>query len=155
MRVYWMLPSLCFALSSMGVDTIDAQEGTSAPVAISGCYSISLGVWSRSLGANAAYHELPTMVRLDTIALERGGWRLTPDIEYPSSRRLSGLPRWIMRGDSIEMTWSNGFQPTWIRVVQTLPNELRGEAEVGSDANEFGNNPPRAPVHARRVRCAP
>jgi hypothetical protein len=105
------------------------------------------------LGVNAAYHELPLSVRLDTVAAARGGWVLRPDIPYPDGNRFPGTPRWAATADSVVMTWSNGYQPTLVRVARRPNGDLVGEAIVGSDANEFGNDPPRAAVVARRAPC--
>lgn len=124
-----------------------------APASLAGCYELSLGSWSRALGANAAYHKLPVSVRLDTVGVARGGWVLRPDIAYPYGNRFPGTPRRTATADSVEMIWSNGFQPTWVRVARSPNGDLVGEGVVGSDANEFGNGLPRATVVARRTAC--
>jgi hypothetical protein len=78
---------------------------------------------------------------------------LRPDIAFPSGNRFPGMPRWTATVDSVEMVWSNGFQPTWLRLARRSPREMVGHAIVGSDANEFGSDVPRAPVTARRTAC--
>jgi len=132
----------------------NAQAAPSkAPVSLAGCYELSIGSWSRALGVNGAYHQLPLKVQLDTVAAARGGWVLRPDIPYPYGNRFPGTPRWTATADSVEMTWSNGYQPTWVRVARAPNGDLAGEAVAGSDANEFGNDLPRAAVVARRTAC--
>ncbi|MCR4341547.1 MAG: hypothetical protein NUW01_16840 [Gemmatimonadaceae bacterium] len=124
-----------------------------APASLAGCYELSLGSWSRPLGVNATYHKLPSSVRLDTVGAARGGWVLRPDIAYPYGNRFPGTPRWTATADSVVLTWSNGFQSTLVRVARRRNGDLVGEAVVGSDANEFGNDLPRAAVVARRTAC--
>jgi hypothetical protein len=51
--------------------------------------------------------------------------------------------------------WSNGFQSTTLRLGRRGNKELRGTASVWSDANEFGDNLPRAKALATRTPCAP
>lgn len=118
------------------------------------CYRLTLGNWSRSRGVNARYHELPAVIRLDSVAAARGGWRVTPDIAFPTGGDYPGMPRWTHHADSIEIAWSNGFQATTIRLRATQEDELHGTASVFSDANEFGSDPPHASVAASRVSCA-
>jgi hypothetical protein len=126
-----------------------------APVAFAGCYNLALGAWSRPLGVNAAFHAIPTTIRLDTAAATRGGWRVSPDIVYPYPRRFPGTPRWTAANDTLEIMWSNGYQPTTLRLGRHGTDELRGHAVVWSDANEYGTDLPRAEVAARRIACAP
>ena len=49
---------------------LNAQQAALAPIA--GCYRVEIGTWSRELGVNAAYHAVPSIIRLDTIAAARG-----------------------------------------------------------------------------------
>jgi len=136
----------------ISVQVADAQV-PSLPGSLAGCYELSLGAWSRPLGVNAAYHKLPSKIELDTIAAAHVGWVLRPDMAFPSANRFGGMPRWAARGDSVEMVWSNGFQATTLRVRRSSPVEFEGQAVVWSDANEFGNDLPRAPVNVRRTPC--
>jgi hypothetical protein len=122
------------------------------PTLSAGCYQLTIGAWSRSLGVNAKYHLLPVRVQLDTAPGPGRGWKLTPDIVYPYPHRFPA-PLWRVKGDSVELVWSNGFQPTWIRAKRQSNGELIGEAEVGSDTDEFGGNPPRARVVAHSIAC--
>ena len=126
-----------------------------APAEFVGCYDLALGAWSRPLGINAAYHAIPATVRLDTAAATRGGWRVSPDIPYPYPSRFPGTPRWTATQSTVEVTWSNGFQSTALRLARYGAQELRGQAIVGSDANEFGTDLPRAEIVARRIACVP
>ena len=133
-----------------------AQRATRhPPPGIAGCYKLTIGEWSRPLGANAGYHAIPGIVRLDNARAMRGGWRALPDISYPTPNRLRGTPSWTAPRDTIEIMWSNGFQSTTLRLGRRGAKELRGSAIVWSDANEFGTDLPRARVTARRVACAP
>jgi hypothetical protein len=125
-----------------------------APVEFVGCYELTLGAWSRPLGINAAYHAIPATVRLDTAAAARGGWRVSPDIAYPHPSRFPGTPRWTATQSTVEITWSNGFQSTALRLAR-YGTRLRGQAIVGSDANEFGTDLPRAEIVARPIACVP
>jgi hypothetical protein len=102
---------------------------------------------------NAKFHDLPPRVRLDSLPASRTGWKLAPDIAFPFAHHFLA-PRWTVKGDGVEMLWSDGFQPTWIRATRQSNGDLAGEAEVGSDTNEFGRNPPRARVLARRTSCS-
>ncbi len=124
------------------------------PPGIAGCYRLTLGEWSRPLGENAAYHAIPSIVRLDNARAMRGGWRALPDISYPTPNRLRGTPSWTAPRDTVEIMWSNGFQSTTVRLGRRGAKELRGSAIVWSDANEFGSDLPRAKVIARRIACA-
>ncbi len=132
---------------------VRAQSASDRAVStVAGCYDVALGNWSRSLAGNAAYHQLPRQLRLDTIPAERRGWKIIPDIAYPNPHRFPA-PWWITKGDSVEMLWSNGFQPTWIRAARLSNGDLIGEAEVGSDANEYGTDVPKARAILHRVAC--
>ena len=124
-----------------------------APAELVGCYNLTLGAWSRPLGINAGFHALPTTVRLDSAAATRGGWIVSPDIAYPYPSRFPGMPRWTATQDSVEILWSNGFQATTLRLARHGTQQLRGQAIVGSDANEFGTDLPRAEIVARRIAC--
>ena len=126
-----------------------------APAEFVGCYDLALGAWSRPLGINAAYHGIPPTVRLDTAAATRGGWRVSPDIAYPHPSRFPGTPRWTATQDTVVIVWSNGFQATTLRLGRHRTQELRGQVIVGSDANEFGTDLPRAEIVARRIECVP
>lgn len=80
---------------------------------------------------------------------------MTPDIRFPTGRNFPGTPRWMERGDSIDILWSNGYQATRVRLGPGRGKELRGIATVMSDANELGRKPPHASVVASPVACAP
>lgn len=150
--------SFVTALVLLALPLVHARLGAqvsplSCSSAIAGRYVLTLSEWSRPLGTNAAYHAVPTDVLLDTVAAQ-GGWKVSPDIKYPYPHRFPA-PRWTFFRDTVRIVWSNGFQPTILRLVQNKANELRGEAVVSSDANEYGVNLPRAQVTARRIACAP
>jgi hypothetical protein len=121
--------------------------------AITGCYHVQLGPWSRSFGVNAAYHAIPSVIRLDTVAAAGGGYVVAPNISFPRGRAFPGTPRWIIRADSLQIFWSSGYQTTTLRLAITASDSLRGFATVGSDANEFGTDLPRADARARRQPC--
>ena len=126
------------------------------PSSIAGRYSLTLGEWSRPIGTNAPYHAIPSEILLDTVpASSRGGWKVSPDIKYPFPHHFPGTPRWTISHDTVQVVWSNGFQPTIVTLVQRGTNTLSGEAVVSSDANEYGNDLPRAAVAARRIACVP
>jgi hypothetical protein len=129
-----------------------AQRPAATP-AIAGCYRVLLGQWSRDLGVNAAYHVVPTLIRLDTTVAARGGRVVTPNIAFPRASSFPGTPRWVVTADSVEILWSSGYQTTTLRLDISAPDSLRGIATVGSDANEFGADVPRAAVVAHRVSC--
>jgi hypothetical protein len=140
--------------SMLAAPSLCAQTASArAPAELVGCYDLALGAWSRPLGINAAYHAIPSTVRLETAAATRGGWRISPDIAYPHPSRFPGTPRWTATQDSVAITWSNGFQVTMLRLGKH-GRELRGQAIVGSDANEFGTDLPRAEIVARRIACS-
>jgi len=130
-----------------------AQSASNPRFEIAGCYTLTLGRWSRPLGVNGEYHQLPLRIDLDTASAAQGGWKLRPDLVFPGGNQFAGTPRWTATVDSVELLWSNGYQPTWVRLARRSVDQLQGEAIVGSDANEFGNDPPRAPVTARRRSC--
>lgn len=141
------------ALASMlGPAPVSAQTRR-APPGIAGCYRLVVGEWSRPLGNIAAYHVIPSIVRLDTTRAMGGGWKALPDIRYPTPNRLRGTPSWTAPRDTVEILWSNGAQSTTVRLGRRA-KELRGSASVRSDANDFGADPPRARVVARKVGCA-
>ena len=135
---------------------LDAQTSSpSCRSAIEGRYALTLGKWSRPLGINALYHAIPTEILLDTAAAARGGWKVSPDIAYPFPHHFPGTPRWTVLRDTVQIMWSNGFQPTILRLTRQGANEMIGEAVVRSDANEYGTDLPRARVTARRIACVP
>jgi len=152
--------SFIAALVVVALSLIQARLGaqTSSPScrsAIEGRYALTLGKWSRPLGINALYHAIPIEILLDTAAAARGGWKVSPDIAYPFPHHFPGTPRWTVLRDTVQIMWSNGFQPTILRLTRQGANEMIGEAVVRSDANEYGTDLPRARVTARRIACVP
>lgn len=105
-----------------------AAQSRSAPLEVAGCYALAVGPWSRPLEGDPRYHALPDTVRLDTVTAEHGGWRLHPDIAYPGGGRFPGRPRWLMKGDSIDLAWSNGYQPTVVSLARRGDGTLRAES---------------------------
>ena len=104
---------------------------------------------------NSSFYAVPRRLVLDTAVAARGGWRLMPNIQYPNDRPFPGLPRWEVRGDSVVLSWSNGFTPTII-ALRTRGTVLTGEAVALSDAHFIGEPPrPRASVTMRRQPCGP
>jgi len=147
---------LVIAVSMLAPVSLFAQRAVRRPPAgIAGCYKVTLGEWSRSLGTSAGYHAVPSLVRLDTARAMRGGWRALPDIAYPTPNRLRGTPSWTAPRDTIEIMWSNGFVATTVRLGRRGTKELRGTATVWSDANEYGTDLPHARVVATRTPCTP
>ena len=132
---------------------IAAQNVPGIHSALIGCYGLTKGPWSRPLGVNGEYHQMPLRIQLDSTRAAREGWVLRPDIVFPDGNQFQGTRRWLATADSVELLWSNGYQPTWMRLARRSDTELEGEAIVGSDANEFGNDPPASSVKARRIPC--
>jgi hypothetical protein len=139
--------------SALGTTHSAAQSPPRAPSELVGCYGITKGPWSRPLGFNGEFHQVPLRIQLDSARAAREGWVLRPDIVFPGGNEFPGTPRWTATADSVELLWSNGYQPTWMRLARRSTNALEGEAVVGSDANEFGDNPPRASVKLQRISC--
>jgi len=141
---------------SLGVATVPlrGQSRTPPPVDFAGCYALTLEPWSRPVGGDARYHAVPSLVQLDTLPVDGGGRQLRPNIAYPHGHRLPA--RWLMKGDSVELAWSNGYQPTVVSLVRRADGSLRGRAVGLSDAQVAGEPPPpQARVTARRVACPP
>lgn len=155
----WLLLTAAAALTT----NAEGQSTTRAPVDIAGCYALSVGAWSTPLGGDEGYHDIPGLVRLDTVRVEmpRGmktprGWTLSPNIVYPPSGRMTfpGTPRWEASADTIRLIWSNGFSPTII-TLQHKDSALVGEAIAETDAHPIPEPPrPRASVVARRRPCS-
>jgi hypothetical protein len=143
--------AVVFLLLAVGAAVHAQAPSTLTPAALVGCYDLTVSEWSPEY--HSAYHRIPARIRLDSVAAARGGWVVSPDISYPTPSRFPGTPRWTVTNDTIQIVWSNGFQPTVVRLVQPKPGELSGHAVARSDANEYGHNPPRANVTARRVPC--
>lgn len=143
--------TLVLAMSlGFGTGPLLAQSPTAAPKDVVGCYSLTLEPWSPPLGGDGRYYVVPPIVRLDTLAVEGGGWRLQPNIAYPHGRYLPP-PRWLVVRDSIQLVWSNGYQPTVVSLVRAARGSLRGQAVALSDVG--GEPTPRARVTARRTAC--
>src|SRR5678816_3432848 len=90
----WLLLTAAAALTT----NAEGQSTTRAPVDIAGCYALSVGAWSTPLGGDEGYHDIPGLVRLDTVRVEmpRGmktprGWTLSPNIVYPQSACITVL----------------------------------------------------------------
>jgi hypothetical protein len=142
---------------SLGAWTVPlrGQSRTPAPANFAGCYALTLEPWSRPVGGDARYHAVPPIVRLDTLPVDGGGLQLRPNIAYPHGRRLP-TARWLVKGDSVELAWSNGYQPTVVWLVRHADGSLRGRAVALSDAQVAGElPPPQARVTARRAACPP
>jgi len=149
-------PSFCTAslltLAVAVAQSLGAQ--TSAPPAgIAGCYRLTIGQWSHPLSVNAAYHAIPAVIHLRAVPASRGGWTVSPDIAYPRPGDFPGMPRWVVRADTIDVAWSDGHQVTTVRLPMTNRMVGTGIAIVRSDANEFGSDRPHASVVAQRVSC--
>ena len=140
---------------SLGVGTIPLLgQSPLAPASVVGCYTLTFGPWNRLVGGDARYHAVPPIVRLDTLAVEGGGWRLQPNIAYPRGRQLPP-PRWLVKGDSVQLVWSNGYQPTVVSLVRRADGSLGGQAVALSDAHVAGEPPPPlARVTAGRAACS-
>lgn len=117
-----------------------------------GCYSVQVAEWSPGLGSESRYHRLPSSIVLDTV--RRGPGRiLSPDIAYPGGSRFPTTPRWEANGDTLVLTWSNGFTPTIVRLV-AKDTELMGDAVALTDVHHPIEPPrPRAKVVARKQAC--
>jgi hypothetical protein len=127
---------------------------TAAPRAFAGCYELTLGPWTGSLGVDAASYAVPPYVQLDTLPAARIGWQLRPDIAFPNGNRFPGTPRWTVKGDSVQLLWSNGYTPTVISLVRDVDGTLRGQALALTDSHVEGEPPrPQALVTARRMTC--
>ena len=146
--------TLVLAMSlRFGTAPLLAQSPTAAPKDVVGCYALTVEPWSRPVGGDGRYYAVPKIVRLDTLAVEGGGWRLLPNIAYPNGRHLPP-PRWLVVRDSIQLVWSNGYQPTVVSLVRQARGSLRGQVVALSDAHVAGEPPPaRARVTARRAEC--
>lgn len=138
----------------MALPLVARAQGQSvhAPAAFAGCYRIALDRWSPPL-TNVAFHLIPTTFRLDTVTAARGGWVVSPDISYPSPHRFRGFPRWAVRGDSVEIVWSDGFQVTRMLIGRRGATELRGRAAAESDRRVAGELFPSTSVVASRIAC--
>ena len=148
----WCIVALLFALA-LSNRPATAQAAVRLPSELAGCWELEKGRWSRPLGVNGEYHQLPLRIELDTARAAREGWVLRPDIVFPGGNQFPGTPRWTASADSVELVWSNGYQATSIHLARRSLTELEGQATVWSDANEFGNDPPRATIKARRAAC--
>lgn len=131
-----------------------AHGQSAAPARIAGCYTVSIGLWSPALGRDAPLHAIPYAVRLDTIPAERdGGWRLSPNIQYPRSNGTPRMPRWQMVfGNDVRLTWSNGVTLTIAQLTPDPEKRLFGEAVALSDGRldpdssmQWWNNEPPGP----------
>jgi len=126
-------------------------QAPAPPTSFAGCYSVVRGAWILRLGTDSAFHRIPNRVRLDTIPVDRDGWRLSPDID-PAGNRFPGTPRWNIRGDSAILLWSNGFTPTNV-TLHHHGDVLSGTAFAHSDAIGPGP-PPHALIELHRIACS-
>jgi hypothetical protein len=130
-----------------------AQPSTAATAALAGCYSVTRGPWNREF-SDSTYHKMPETISLDTASTERDGRQLRPNMAYPFGRRFPGTPRWRIRGDTIELVWSDGFVPTIVKLVRSDDGTLRGRALALTDAHYDGEPPPpEMDVQARQTKC--
>ena len=119
------------------------------------CYRLTVGPWRPALGADTAYHRIPSLIRLDTRAWDARGRHLSPPMTYPAGSAFGfpRTPRWEDSGDTVRLIWSNGFTPTIVTLVRSGAT-LVGEAVAESDARPIPPSPlPRATVTAEPVRC--
>lgn len=119
------------------------------------CYRLTVGPWRPPLGEDTAYYRLPSIIRLDTVALDAQGRRLSPRMRYPpgSPSGFPRTPRWETSGDTVRLIWSNGFAATVVKLVRQ-GSMLRGEAVAESDAHPVPEPPrPHASVIAEPIAC--
>ena len=145
----------CVAVATY-VSVAAAQDSTQAVARIAGCYAVELGPWSGSFPSGSpASHQPPPTIRLDTAQfVERYASRvqhrqLAPPITVAGRQRVS-LGRWRVAGDTLVMSWSDGFSGVSLS-LGLRPDSLRGGARAFYDV--IGPVQPTAPVLLRRVVC--
>lgn len=139
-----LLASLAFLIP------VAAAKGQ--PLAFRGCYGVTVGDWTPRMAGDSIYHRIPRSIVLDTTR-KGPGFAMNPDIAYPRSNRFPMTPRWEASGDTLILTWSNGFSPTVVRLTRG-GQELVGEAIALSDYHPIPEPPrPRAPVRLTRTSC--
>jgi hypothetical protein len=120
-----------------------------------GCFDVRLGKWSGSFPSGApADHQPPSSIRLDSAHLaeryrDSSYRRLEPNIEAFGNRGFA--PAWrITRGDSLLLSWSNGFSGVVI-VAAIGRDSLVGMGEAFTDY--IGPKQPTVPVVLVRRPC--
>jgi hypothetical protein len=141
--------------ASSELPNVAALRNRSASLQGPSCYRLTVGPWRPALGADTAYHRLPSVIRLDTLAWDAKGRHLSPRMTYPSGASFGfpRTPRWEASGDTVRLIWSNGFTPTIVTLVRTGAI-LVGEAVAESDDHPVPAPPlPRATVTAEPISC--
>ena len=149
------LPGVIILLVASSASNAQApiDSGEARIRSVAGCYNLTVGDWS-PVDINAAYHRIPPLIHLDTARAAFGRGRvLKPNITYPYHGAMPGTPNWNITGDTLRLVWSNGFQPTIVKLANR-DSVRAGEAIAESDAHPMPPPPlPRAPVLARRTPC--
>jgi hypothetical protein len=124
-----------------------------APLTTPHCYRLDVGPWQPSLAPNAAFHRIPPVIRLDTLFWEHGARRVEPPMSYPFHGEMPRTPYWKASGDTVRLVWSDGFNPTVLKLVRRR-DDLVGEAVAESDYRPSPEPPlPRATVTAHSLSC--
>jgi hypothetical protein len=117
------------------------------PESLVGCYSLAVGKWNP--GMIPGDDTLPSMF-----------WLLAEKGEGPFGGEARAvrpvIPArwatafWVERGDSVRVTWTNGFAGFHLH-LRTSADSLYGTAERFTDV--MGGTNPRASAIARRISC--
>jgi hypothetical protein len=116
---------------------------------VAGCYVISLGPWSHTVGDEKTHYTPPDTFRLLATL------QVTPTIPYPV-RPERGWASWqLVQADSVVVQWNNGFAQA-VLTIGRRQGEFRGTLEAISDASSIPPSPPRvASAVLRAVSCRP
>lgn len=106
------------------------------PDSLVGCYKVTAGEWSRTLGGDSKYYRIPPMVRFDTTSAgAESGWKLSPRIDslYASERSRRFTPHWnVVDKRKVTLWWGDGF--TQLRIeVRLVGAKFVGKATAYSD----------------------
>ncbi len=128
------LLALCLIPMAGALHVVRGQ--VAAPSRFAGCYTVSIGLWS----PGAHPRTLPSSVRLDTVPVEHGGgWRVSPTIQDSRPSAWLATSRWLMAGDDVRLTWSNGVSRTIAQLIPQSGNVLLGEIVALSDGQPEPN----------------
>ena len=145
-----MRGSISVAVGLVVVVTGTPLQAQLAPAArqIVGCYILRIGIWTSTIGDEAAYYTPSDSVRLHT------DHRVTPTLRYsPSSAHRASATWQLADADSVVLVWTNGFAVARL-ALHTGGGGLRGTLEAISDSKPMPTPPARtAPVTARRIEC--
>ena len=151
-----MKPLICIACAlavAIGASSTEsAAQSPPVPNPAVGWYATTVSEWTPPLRGDSAIYSPPPRIRLHPSTTTRNSGSLSPDIAGRHVGSMPHTPSWAAAGDTMWLSWSDGFVKTNVR-VERRDSIFVGDADATSDFRKIGRRDPQARVVLRRVAC--